>query len=235
MDQSNDLTWVETIEIIKPHVVQIETPKGCGSGFLVKYIKGLRNSDVCTIATASHVISQTDYWDQPIKIRHFSSNTWVTLSATERIVRLDQERDSATIEFDNGGLPLPKQALQLVAKDNAVVQGVEVGWMGFPSVSISDLCFFSGKISAYREVSNQYLVDGVGINGVSGGPAFLVDDNEVIILGVVSAYKPNLSNGDSLPGLMVVQDVSQFHDFESQRKLAAMQDAIQRKRKRRYP
>jgi len=52
-------------------------------------------------------------------------------------------------------------------------------------------------------------VDGVAINGVSGGPAFSINkDNEVQIIGVVSAYVPNRATGAQLPGLCVIRDVA---------------------------
>ena len=59
-------------------------------------------------------------------------------------------------------------------------------------------------------------MDGVAINGVSGGPAFHVtgvEEMPVLIMGVVSAYVPNRATGETLPGLSVVRDVAQFHEL----------------------
>jgi hypothetical protein len=74
----------------------------------------------------------------------------------------------------------------------------------------ASLCFFSGHISAWLEPDEAYLVDGVAINGVSGGPAFIP---ERMLIGVVSAYIPNRATGELLPGLAVVRGVQQFHDI----------------------
>lgn len=91
--------------------------------------------------------------------------------------------------------------------------GAEVGWLGFPAIASSTLCFFSGNISARQEFRNAYLIDGVAINGVSGGPVLhLTETDGVQIVGVVSAYSANRATGEALPGLAVAQDVSHFHD-----------------------
>ena len=55
-------------------------------------------------------------------------------------------------------------------------------------------------------------MDGVAINGVSGGPAFCGEaDGTVTLTGVLSAYIPNRATGEALPGLAVVTDVVEFH------------------------
>jgi len=91
--------------------------------------------------------------------------------------------------------------------------GNEVGWLGYPAIAgSSQLCFFGGKISAFMGDQQAYLVDGVAINGVSGGPAFYNGGEKVVLMGVLSAYIPNRSTGEALPGLAVARDVSHFHD-----------------------
>jgi secreted trypsin-like serine protease len=67
-------------------------------------------------------------------------------------------------------------------------------------------------ISALLEDHLSYFVDGVTINGVSGGPAIHLTEMGVSIIGVVSAYAPNRATGETLPGLGIVRDVSQFHE-----------------------
>jgi hypothetical protein len=96
--------------------------------------------------------------------------------------------------------------------------GVELGWVGFPAVSPRSLCFFSGRVSARMRNDKTYLVDGVAINGVSGGPAFSCSGNAVELVGVVSAYIANRATGEILPGLAVVQDVHQFQVLAKQLK-----------------
>ena len=73
--------------------------------------------------------------------------------------------------------------------------------------------FFSGSISARQDDKNSYLIDGVAINGVSGGPVLHIDEEEdVKVVGTVSAYRMNRTSGDALPGLLIAQDLSLFHD-----------------------
>jgi hypothetical protein len=118
--------------------------------------------------------------------------------------------------FEIDSLVLPDSPLPLIEKDYHLRSGVEIGWLGFPAVQRSTLCFFSGRVSAYLEGDHAYLVDGVAINGVSGGPAFRLGLGRPELIGVVSAYIPNRATGDTLPGLAVVRDVQRFHDLAAQ-------------------
>ena len=105
--------------------------------------------------------------------------------------------------------------------------GVEVGWTGFPSLSASDLCFFSGTVSFYKSRENTYLIDGVAINGVSGGPVFSVlSKSAPQIIGVISAYIANIRGGDSLPGLLMASDLTAVHNHI--KKLQNFDDARQK-------
>ena len=91
--------------------------------------------------------------------------------------------------------------------------GVDIGWLGFPAIEPNTLCFFAGTISARQGQRKVYLIDGVAINGVSGGPVFhCPTPGEVLIIGSVSAYHANRVTGEALPGLLRAQDVSHFHD-----------------------
>jgi hypothetical protein len=95
--------------------------------------------------------------------------------------------------------------------------GVEVGWLGFPAIVSNTLSFFSGNISARQENRSAYLIDGVAINGVSGGPVLYSTPTEgVQIVGIISAYMANRNRGDALPGLSFAQDVSHFHGVTGQ-------------------
>ncbi len=90
-------------------------------------------------------------------------------------------------------------------------QGIQVGWCGFPVVAPNDLCFFTGHVSSYLSSQETYLVDGVAINGVSGGPAFhATPENKIKVCGVVSAYIPNRATGESLPGVCLIKSVKAY-------------------------
>jgi hypothetical protein len=92
--------------------------------------------------------------------------------------------------------------------------GIDIGWLGFPAIEANTLCFFAGTISARQSNRKAYLIDGVAINGVSGGPVFhSPTPAEVQIIGCISAYHANRVTGETLPGLLRAQDVSHFHDI----------------------
>ena len=81
-------------------------------------------------------------------------------------------------------------------------RGTAIGWLGYPGLVFPELCFFHGVVSGHLETPPVYLIDGVAINGVSGGPAF---DPSGLVVGLVSAYLPNRLHPDTtLPGLMIV-------------------------------
>jgi hypothetical protein len=207
------MTWYNAVEILEPHVVRISTPRGSGTGFL---IANGRVNAFCCIATAAHVVDHAHFWEEPIRIDHVSSGKSLVLRREDRAVLLDVNHDTAAVLFSRGDLPLPADPLPLAPKDNHLKVGNEIGWLGFPAIPAANLCFFAGNVSAWIQQQQAYLVDGVAINGVSGGPAFSIvelDPGEVVLAGVVSAYIANRATAEVLPGLSVVQDVSQFHDL----------------------
>lgn len=205
----SDLPWHVAFEQIQSYVVRISTPSGSGTGFLVSKSA---TSDVIAVATAAHVIDHAQYWEQPIRVEHFASGKSVLLRHLDRAVFAEADRDTAALVFANQDLPFPDAPIELAPEDKFLKVGCEIGWVGFPAVSQSNLCFFGGRISAQRQHEHAYLVDGVAINGVSGGPAFFNAEDKLSLVGVVSAYVPNRATGVVLPGLSMIRDVSQFHD-----------------------
>jgi hypothetical protein len=177
-----------------------------GTGFLIANSK---MEKLCGVATAAHVIDHAHYWQEPIRIEHFASKKSIYLRHEQRAIFLDENRDTASVVFVQGELPLPELPLELIEEGRWLKVGNEVGWLGFPAISPHNLCFFSGRISCWIEDERAYLVDGVAINGVSGGPVFLsrVKTGNLHCIGVVSAYMPNRATGAALPGLCVVRDV----------------------------
>lgn len=205
----NYVDWNVAIEAVEPHVVRIMTPRGRGTGFLVS---ASADGTVCAIATAAHVVADAQYWEQPIRVTHQQSGKTVLLRSTDRAVFLEEANDTAAVIFSKADLPLPALPLELAPEGKFLKFGVEIGWLGFPAVAPEEMCFFSGRVSAVRNSGREYLVDGVAINGVSGGPAIWNGGDRVTLIGVLSAYIANRATGETLPGLAVIQNVNQFHD-----------------------
>lgn len=203
------MNWDRATAIVTPHVVKISTPTGWGTGFLAFYN---HDHSWCGIATAAHVVSHADEWQQPIRIQNPQSSLF--LKVEDRVILLDHSTDSAVVLFVKGNLQLPELPIALLPVDQPCGIGLDLGWLGYPVIEPSTLCFFAGVVSARQEARKAYLVDGVSINGISGGPVFHCaspDSDEVQIVGCVSAYHVNRATGEALPGLIRAQDVSHFH------------------------
>ena len=186
---------------IEPYVVKVETFQGWGTGFLF-----YRGRYGLGIATAHHVVDRAQDWDQPIKVRCHKSEP-VLLDSSKRTILTNPESDAACIVVSTSnteGLDLPAEAVRLFAADEKLLKpGVAVGWVGFPSVHDS-LCFFSGHVSAFDQDRNRYLLDGVAIGGVSGGPVFYNGPDGLTVMGSVSAY--SRGNATEL-GLCIASEV----------------------------
>lgn len=206
----NYLDWNVVIETLEPHVVRIMTPRGSGTGFLVS---ASADGSMCAIATAAHVVADSHYWEQPIRLTHQQSGKTVLLRSADRAIFLEEANDTAAVIFSRGDFPLPTRPLELAPEGKSLKFGNEIGWLGFPAVAPAELCFFSGRVSAVRNLGREYLVDGVAINGVSGGPAIWNGGEQVTLIGVMSAYIANRATGETLPGLTVIQNVHQFHEI----------------------
>jgi S1-C subfamily serine protease len=221
------MNWNQIVEKVTPHVVKIETPEGHGTGFLCFYNQ---TRHFVFIATANHVVENADRWQQPIRIHHQPSSDVVLVSESQRVIYTDPARDSAVILLEATKLNLPQEPIKLRPTQHRLPIGVEVGWLGYPAIGPFTLCFFSGNISAWQDFRQAYLIDGVAINGVSGGPVIYSTSTEgVEIVGAISAYIPNRATGSSLPGLSVAQDVSHFHDVLLH--IQSIDDAARQKQK----
>lgn len=212
------MNWNEIVDRITPYVVKVETPDGHGTGFLCLYNE---NREYCGIATAHHVVSHADYWHHAIRIHHYSTQNTAFFTESERVIIPDPGTDSAVILLSTAKVAdfaLPQDLIPLLPSDFALPIGVEVGWLGFPGIEPQTLCFFSGNISARKDSRRAYLIDGVAINGVSGGPVICctIGGGGVQIVGAIMAYVANRAvSGSTLPGLSVAQDVSHFHSITS--------------------
>jgi hypothetical protein len=198
--------WANAVAKVSKYAILIETPGGRGTGYVVQSPPGSGNS--CVI-TAWHVVQHAHEWHEPIKLTHFPSNKQAFLNANSRRITSAQQRDQAIIEFSAKDLPLPTERLPLMEINKRLNAGVEIGWLGFPGVAPFSLCFFCGHISAWLEQDEAYLVDGVAINGVSGGPAFVQDEKEnPTFIGLVTEYRPNFATGAPLPGVSLVRSIN---------------------------
>jgi len=206
------LLWQGAMRLVKNRALKIRTPRGHGSGFYMGAFG--ENNKLGAVATALHVIKEANDWDEPIKLFHIETGQETLLPAvnsdgTKRPILVFDKSDLAVIIFT---IPqewhLPSDHIGRVASEQHMVEGVEVGWFGFPGIKADKLCFFHGYVSTYLDSEGIYLVDGVSINGVSGGPLLVIENNIPIIAGVVSAYLPNLAMGQPLPGMSMFTSIS---------------------------
>jgi hypothetical protein len=149
---------------------------------------------------------------------------------------VDYRRDSAAILVAANLFQLPDVTLPLIAADQFTHIGRPLGWVGYPAVAPAHLCLFQGGVSAFIEDDDSYLVDGVAINGVSGGPVFRdIGEGGPRIIGINSAYIPNRQSAGLLPGVMKAHDVTHLHaviaqlaNLDEARAKAAEEAAAQR-------
>jgi Trypsin-like peptidase domain len=195
---------------------------GFGTGFLFAHNK---DSSVAAITTASYVVVTALDWRQPVKIWHPRSKKTVYLEQDDRAAWVDRKHDAATILVTSKIFKFPPDVLPLVPERKIKRIGSEVAWLGFPHLEKSKICFFSGAISAHVGAGDSYLIDGVAINGVSGGPVFDDAGKTPQLVGVVSAYVASRRWGESLPGLLQAQDLTPFHD--TIKRLKSIDEAIE--------
>jgi len=206
-----DAPWVRIAKAISHCVVLIETPSARGTGFVVKPPPGSPHQ---AVITAHHVIDHALNWREPIKITHFPSGKQAFLDINARAINPNPARDQALIQFSATELPLPLNTVDILTEGKRLNEGVQTGWLGFPAVAPFNLCFFAGHISSWLAPDEAYLVDGVAINGVSGGPAFYEDEHgKIWIIGLVTEYRPNLATGNVLPGVSLIRSTNPLMHF----------------------
>ncbi len=208
------LSWQGALKLLNSRIFKIRTPRGHGTGFHVGNF-GVSNG-LCAVATAFHVIEEAEDWDEPIKLVHHETGKTILLKeqgGIKRVIFTYPDSDLAIIVF---GLPenfvITNDQLRHLPSDSSLLPGVDVAWCGFPGLMSNKLCFFHGFISCYINSDKGYLVDGVAINGVSGGPVFYIDNktNSPVIAGVITAYVANRTSRDTLPGVSMIASVSPY-------------------------
>ena len=197
------LSWPDVITRIEPLIYRVHAADSMGTAFVI----GRSRSDGgrhTMLVTALHVVEDVLGNELPLDLVNRDGVQISTLTADA--VRLypvgPPECDTALIEIPTREPLLPEDALLPMPFETMLPRGAELGWLGFPGLVRPELCFFRGVVSGFQEEPPLYLVDGVAINGVSGGPAF---DQSGLVVGFISAYVPNqVATGRTLPGLMIV-------------------------------
>jgi len=166
---SKKKNWKDAVSLLEEYVVRIETPNGTyGTGFLCPRPE---NNSFLGIATARHVVQDADYWQQPIKVYHRESEGPILLRDSDRVVLHDNNGlDSSLLVIPPDKLEFPEEPIGLLPDAFPVPVGIDIGWVGFPQMYPNTQCFFSGRVSAVLGDRHTYLLDGVVVNGVSGGP-----------------------------------------------------------------
>ena len=212
--------WTNCIAQLAPQLVRIQSAVRSGTGFI------FYGSDGGTrfIATARHVIESIPGDQRNFFVGHGAgvfgygmpgSNDALTIQLAER-----PDHDAYVFAVINKRLSKPAVHLVSPSERAQITVGVEVGWLGFPSLDHLDpeLSFFSGRVSRVDPVNHRYLIDGTNVPGCSGGPVFLPTPNGPRIIGALTDYFPHTVRDQSetafLPGLSAAVDVSEFQVLE---------------------
>ncbi len=161
------------------------------------------------IATAWHVLKSLPGTSDELEIVSVDRKTIFTSAANKLGFHpIGDARYDTGLMVLNTSVSILNESdlLPLFPHDSVLARGADIGWLGFPGITEPELCFFHGYVSGYLNDPPTYLVDGVAINGVSGGPAF---DNRAHVIGLVSAYVPNrIDETTTLPGLMTLVPIN---------------------------
>lgn len=210
---SEKMTWQGALRLLQNRVFKIRTPRGHGTGFHIgNFGSGNR---LYAITTAYHVINQCDDWGEPLKVIHAQTGKEILIKEKDRALFTYPNKDLAVILFvPPDDFSLPNNQIDRIPSGSSLVSGVDVAWCGFPAIKNDTLCFFHGHISCYLDQQGDYLIDGVAINGVSGGPVFYIDNktNMPKVAGVITAYIANRATKETLPGLSMITSIAPCED-----------------------
>jgi hypothetical protein len=205
-----ELRWDEVVDRASKSMFRLYAGSSAGTGFLVSLGSDPRTGDCfATLATAWHVLQALPGTTEDLKIVSVDRKT-VFSSAADRVgfYPLGEARYDTGLIVVRTGSPLAKaqELLPLLPYDSVLARGADICWLGFPGIFEPELCFFHGHVSGYLNDPPTYLVDGVAVNGVSGGPVL---DNRAHVIGLVSAYIPNrVDQSTTLPGVMAVVPIN---------------------------
>jgi hypothetical protein len=202
-DSDRVTAWPDIIPRLEPLVFRVHAGDSLGTAFVI----GVSTSDGgrnAMLVTALHVVEGVLGNNKPLDLVRGDGVLISSLTAGPVAIYPvgPPECDSALIQVITREPLISQDALLPMPLETMLPRGANLGWLGFPGLVFPELCFFRGVVSGYQERPPIYLVDGVAINGVSGGPAF---DRSGLVVGLVSAYVPNqVAPNTTLPGLMIV-------------------------------
>jgi trypsin-like peptidase len=204
------LPWPDAVDRVEKSVFRVYSGQSAGTCFLFSVGTDPTTKEAFALfATAWHVVE--DLVGSPDDLTLVSADEQRVLDSSIDEIEFapfgEIAWDTALIIAKTGDpLLTEKELLPLLPYDVQLRRGADIGWLGFPGLVEPELCFFQGHVSGYLHDPPTYLVDGVAINGVSGGPAF---DNRAHLIGLVSAYIPNqVDKYTTLPGLMTLVPIS---------------------------
>ena len=207
--------WDEVVDSISKIIFRIYSGDVLGTGFIVGIGESIDQSiNMISIATAWHVVKNLP--GSSAEIRLVSADQKISFDSETCSIGfhpLGDEKFDTCLILINTEKPIftRKDLMPLFPFDSVIARGGEIAWLGYPGFVEPELCFFQGYVSGYLDDPPLYLVDGVAINGVSGGPAF---DSRCHLIGMVSAYLPNRVNERvTLPGLMAVTPINSIRYF----------------------
>ncbi len=208
------LPWEEISKRAEKVVFLVEMGNTTGTCFAVSISPGKNKKKIYTFATAWHVIEKLTRSNKPMKLyTSDKSKAYEIMSDRYEIFREGtKDLDTGIIEVETEmALVKERDLMPMVDAGEWLPRGSEIAAVGFPGLANEDYCFFRGVVSGYKRRPPSYLVDGVVLNGVSGGPAI---DHRGRIMGLVSAYTPNrVDRYTTLPGLTTLIPISSIHSL----------------------
>jgi len=204
-------SWPDAFDELLSQLVRIETPGGGhGTGFRAA-TRMMDGTSHCVIVTAWHVIEGAMAKGESLKMQLLGHDRGFTAKSGDLKILAEPDRDIALIHCHEGCLPFSGPLPHLAAPRVRFRPGSEIAWCGFPHVEglgSKTACFFWGHVSAVWTEHADYLIDGVAIHGVSGGPVFRCEGQTVVVVGLITNYIPNLAlRGAALPGVSLARTI----------------------------
>ncbi|MBN2321287.1 MAG: trypsin-like peptidase domain-containing protein [Acidobacteria bacterium] len=210
-----ELRWDEVVDRVLPLVYRVYAGNFVGTAFIVSIARSLPKGYYGAIfATALHVlVPAAQAGDSIALVSEDHSKRFTSQEDDIRVQPLgDTVHDTVLLMVVSRKMVVEEsELLPMLPWESMLARGADIGWLGFPDVFEPEVCFFHGHVSGYQHKPPTYLVDGVAIGGVSGGPAF---DNRAHIIGLVSAYIPNRVDGTTiLPGVLALVPINTIRYF----------------------